>query len=143
MMVATSGYFIWLHYGHIECFKGAKKMGQLTVILNNDYQQKLKYGKIIVPYSQRKKVIESIKYVDRVVKSIDKDGTVCKTLALYKPVVFAKGGDRFKNEIPELSICKKYNIKIVDGLGKKIQSSSKLIKKWTKRKEKCKQKKSP
>ena len=53
MNVAVSGYFIWLHVGHIEYLKEAKKMGKLIVILNNDDQQVLKYGKVIVPLKER------------------------------------------------------------------------------------------
>lgn len=126
--VITSGYFIWMHVGHLELLKRSSRYGKLTVVLNNDKQQKLKYGKVIVPFAERKKILESIKYVDRVVQSIDTDKTVCKTLAKYKPTIFTKGGDRFKGEIPEKEVCKKFKIKIVDGLGKKVQSSSSLIK---------------
>jgi len=128
-IVVTSGYFIWLHVGHIELFKRAKELGDsLIVILNNDYQQILKYQKVIVPFEQRKKILESIKYIDKVIESEDRDKTVCKTLEIIKPDIFAKGGDRYKFEIPERKICEKYNIKIIDGLGNKIQSSSELLK---------------
>jgi cytidyltransferase-like protein len=126
--VITSGYFIWFHVGHLELLKKASDLGKLTVLLNNDEQQILKYGKIIVPYSERAKILESICYVDKVVPSIDSDRTVCKSLAKYQPEIFAKGGDRFEGEIPETETCKKFNIKIVDGLGNKIQSSSSLMK---------------
>jgi len=128
MIVATSGYFIWLHAGHIELLRRAKKLGyKLVVILNNDEQQRLKYGKIIVPFKERKEVLESITYIDDVLESIDSDRTVCKSLELLHPDIFAKGGDRFIEEIPEADICKKLNIKIIDGLGKKIQSSTNLL----------------
>ena len=43
--------------------------------------------------------------------------TVCKSLELLKPDIFANGGDRKNYEIPESAICKKYNIQIIDGLG--------------------------
>ena len=43
-----------------------------------------------------------------------------------KPDIFANGGDRKNYEIPESVICKKYDIKIIDGLGEKIRSSSDL-----------------
>jgi hypothetical protein len=42
--------------------------------------------------------------------------------------IFANGGDQFNDKIPEAVICNKYNIKLVDSLGDKIQSSSWLIK---------------
>ena len=60
--------------------------------------------------------------------SIDKDGTVCESLGAVKPDIFAKGGDRYSYEIPEAKVCREHGIEIVDGLGKKIQSSSDLIK---------------
>ena len=42
------------------------------------------------------------------------------------PDIFAKGGDRTSAEIPESKICSELNIQIIDGLGKKIRSSSDL-----------------
>ena len=74
----------------------------------------------------RLEIVKSIKHVDDAVLSIDLDRTVCKTLELIKPDIFANGGDRSNKEIPESKICKKYNIKLLDGLGKKIRSSSDL-----------------
>jgi cytidyltransferase-like protein len=128
--VVASGYFIILHIGHIEYFKLAKALGdKLVVILNNDQQQILKYGRIIVPFKQRKAVLEAIKYIDVVVESIDSDRSVCKTLEQLQPEIFAKGGDRFINEIPEKEVCDKLGIRIIDGLGNKIQSSSDLMNK--------------
>ena len=67
--------------------------------------------------------------VDSVILSIDKDLTVCKTLEMLKPDIFAKGGDRFDWNIPEAKVCQDNNIKIVHGLGEKVQSSSWLLEK--------------
>ena len=72
----------------------------------------------------RMKIISSLKCVDEVFLSIDKDKTQCKSLEFLKPNIFANGGDRTNDEIPETNICKKLNIKIIDGLGEKIRSSS-------------------
>jgi cytidyltransferase-like protein len=126
--VAVSGYFIWVHIGHIELFKRAKELGDLYVIVNNDQQQILKYGKVIVPIKERVDVLKSLKYIDKVVESIDSDRSVCKTVEKLRPDIFANGGDRLIKEIPEAEICRKYNIQLVDGLGRKIQSSSALLK---------------
>ena len=123
--VATSGYFDPLHVGHIEYLELAKKLGdKLIVIINNDVQAKLKKGKSFMNEKDRMKIISSLTFVDEVFLSIDKDQTQCNSLKLLKPNIFANGGDRNNNEIPELSVCKKLHIKIVDGLGKKIRSSS-------------------
>lgn len=128
-IVAVSGYFDPVHVGHIEYLKLAKQLGdELIVILNNDKQARLKKGESFMPLKERKAILEAIRYVDRVFVSIDEDLSVCKSLEALKPNIFAKGGDRFSYEIPEADICRKLNIKIVDCLGKKIQSSSDLIK---------------
>ena len=130
VIVAASGYFDPIHAGHIEYLELAKKLGdKLIIILNNDEQTKLKKGFVFMPYEEREKIVKSLKFVDEVVKSIDDDPSVCKTLAMIKPNIFAKGGDRFSYEIPEAKVCNEFNIKIIDGLGNKIQSSSELVKK--------------
>jgi cytidyltransferase-like protein len=129
-IVAFSGYFDPLHAGHIEGMRLAKNIGDnLVIILNNDTQTKLKKGYTFMPAKERAEIIKSLEFVDEVFISIDEDNTVCKSLIAVKPHIFAKGGDRFAHEIPEADICKKYGIKMVDGLGKKIQSSSDLVKK--------------
>jgi len=128
-VVVVSGYFDPLHVGHIEYLKMAKSLGdKLIVILNNDKQAELKKSKAFMPEQERKIILEALKMVDEVFLSIDEDVSVCKSLEFIKPNIFAKGGDRFNNEIPEREICNKLGIKMVDGLGNKIQSSSWLIK---------------
>lgn len=139
IIVATSGYFDPLHHGHIELFRLAKELGDhLIVIVNNDNQTMQKKGYIFMPHEEKVKIISAIKYVDEVIISIDEDQTQCKTLEMLKPHIFAKGGDRYIDEIPETPICKKHNIKIIDGLGLKVQSSSELIKKAKEYQEKLK-----
>lgn len=125
--VAISGYFDPIHVGHLEYIIEAKKLGdKLIVIVNNNHQCVLKKGKPFMDENDRVTIVSSIKYVDEVFLSIDKDKTVCKSLEKIKPTIFANGGDRKNYEIPESVICKKYNIEIIDGLGEKIRSSSDL-----------------
>ena len=126
-VVATSGYFDPLHVGHLECLEMAAELGEkLIVIVNSDLQAKLKKGESFMNQYDRMKIIASLKYVDEVFLSIDKDKSQCETLKYLKPNIFAKGGDRTNKEIPEAKICKELGIKIIDGLGKKIRSSSEL-----------------
>ena len=126
-IVATSGYFDPLHVGHLECLELAKQLGdKLIVIVNSDLQAKLKKGKSFMNQEDRMKIISALKCVDEVFLSIDKDKSQCKSLKYLKPDIFAKGGDRMSNEIPESKLCKELGIQIVDGLGEKIRSSSKL-----------------
>jgi len=129
-IVAVSGYFNPVHKGHIRLFKSAKALGdKLIVILNNDYQVKLKGGVAFMSEKERTEVIRAIKYVDEVFLSVDKDRTVVKSLAKVKPDIFANGGDRKEIvDLPEAEVCKKLGIKMVFNVGGgKAQSSSWLI----------------
>jgi len=129
IIVVASGYFDPLHKGHVEYLNLAKKLGtKLIVIVNNDKQAIIKKGKSYMAEGERLYVVSALKPVDEVFLSIDQDSSVCKSLELLKPNIFAKGGDRFSSEIPETPICKKNGIKIIDGLGEKIQSSSNILK---------------
>ena len=125
--VAVSGYFDPIHVGHLEYLRMAKELGDsLVVIVNNNYQCKLKKGKHFMDENDRVEIVKALRFVDEVFLSVDKDRTVCKSLEEIKPDIFANGGDRATSEVPETSVCKKFNIKMVDGLGDKIRSSSSL-----------------
>ena len=125
--VAVSGYFDPIHVGHLEYLRMAKELGDsLVVIVNNNYQCKLKKGKHFMDENDRVEIVKALRFVDEVFLSIDNDRTVCKSLEEIKPDIFANGGDRATSEVPETPVCKKFNIKMVDGLGDKIRSSSSL-----------------
>lgn len=127
--VAISGYFDPLHVGHLDYINLARRLGDyLVVIVNNDHQATLKKGKPFMKEEERVKIVESIKGVDEVFLSIDKDRTVCESLKAVNPDVFANGGDRNNEEIPEAVVCRDLGIEMVDGLGNKKQSSSWLLK---------------
>jgi hypothetical protein len=67
--------------------------------------------------------------------SVDDDRTVCKTIEkivtehqdTYE-FSFANGGDQNNQSIPEVPICERLNVTLIDGHGDKIQSSSILLK---------------
>jgi cytidyltransferase-like protein len=131
-IACVSGYFDPIHIGHIEYFKLSKLTAdKLMVIVNNDEQAQLKKGTYFMPVDERIQIIKELKCVDYVIKSIDLDRTVCKTLATVepKPTYFCNGGDQNNNSIPESDICNQLGITLLDGFGDKIQSSSWLIKK--------------
>ena len=125
--VAVSGYFDPIHVGHLEYLKLAKELGdKLVVIVNNNHQCILKKGKPFMDEADRVEIVKALGIVDEVFLSIDQDKSVCASLERIKPNIFANGGDRHTREVPETAVCKTYNIKIVDGLGGKIRSSSDL-----------------
>lgn len=132
-IVIVSGYFDPLHKGHVECMELAKELGdKLVILLNNDRQIVLKKGKAFMSQEERQIILQSLKYVDEVFLSIDQDKGVCESIRAIAEkysgheVIFAKGGDRFVHEIPETKLCREIGVKVVDGLGEKIQSSSNL-----------------
>ncbi len=130
--VVVSGYFNPVHQGHVAMFEEAKKLGdRLVVIINSDKQRELKGSKEFMKEDERKFIVESIRHVNQAVVAIDEDKTVCQTLALIKPTIFANGGDRRnENEIPESRVCQEHGIKMIFNVGGgKIQSSSWLLKK--------------
>jgi len=141
--VAVSGYFNPLHVGHLEMIERARRLGdKLVAIVNNDFQVKLKGSVPFMNLKDRVKIVAALRDVDAVFVSIDRDKTVCKSLAKLRPDIFANGGDRHSiGDVPEYPICQKYKIKMVDGLGKKIRASSLLIAEAAAKKEKLKSKK--
>ena len=117
----------------IEMMELARSLGdELVVIVNNDVQAKIKKGKAFMREEDRLKIVKSIKHVSAALLSIDENKTVCKSLKKIKKaypkdkLIFANGGDRTNDEAPESKVCEKLGIKVVDGLGKKIRSSSDL-----------------
>ena len=91
VIVATGGGFDPLHKGHIRLLKEAKQLGDvLVVMLNSDHQLIKKKGKTFFPSEEeRKEIIESIKYVDKVIIDPGKDVTCEEALKLIKPDILA------------------------------------------------------
>lgn len=139
----VSGGFDPIHIGHIELMQRARSLADALIAIVNDDQFLInKKGKFFMPFFERKKIVESIKYVDMVIKCIDKDQTVCQTLRglascrtlinnqPYEKLFFCNGGDRTSGEnTPEHLVCSELGIESVYGLGAKIQSSSWLTNK--------------
>jgi len=130
IVVVACGYFNPLHIGHVRYLEAAKKLGdKLVVIVNSDYQVKLKGSFPFMPQKERGEIIKALRCVDGVVLSIDKDRTTRRTIQKIHPDIFAKGGDSTPDNVPEMDVCRKIKTKIVFGVGGgKIQSSSWLVK---------------
>ena len=133
--IIVSGYFNPIHKGHIEYFMNAKKIvDYLIVIVNNDFQRKLKQSKEFMLEDERIFIVKNLKVVDKCFMSIDKDRTVIDTIKLIHKklnqqydLYFGNGGDQNNDIIPERDICDKLSIKLIDNLGEKIQSSSWIL----------------
>ncbi len=132
-VVAVSGGFDPIHYGHVRMIQEARKLGdKLVVILNNDNWLKDKKGHVFMHEAERKEILEAIKGVDEVILTDhvpgDRDRSVCRALRHIKPDIFANGGDRHPegDPVPEVAVCKDLNIEMVYNMGRggKVQSSS-------------------
>ena len=139
-IVIVSGYFNPLHKGHIEYFEQAKQHGdELWVIVNSDLQRELKGSKEFMKEDERLQIVQALRVVDYAVIANDKDRTVCESIALlasstmslapYNQIAFCNGGDQTNETIPEREVCERLGIKLIDGLGDKVQSSSWLLEK--------------
>lgn len=145
-IVAISGGFDPLHIGHVRLFQEARKLGdKLIVILNNDNWLRAKKGYVFMPQEERKEIIKALAMVDEVALTNHppnpKDMSVCAELASLKPHIFANGGDRTLKNIPEVAICEKKGCKMVFGVGQggKVQSSSWLLEKYSRKEALAKQ----
>lgn len=128
-VVIVSGFFNPLHGGHLDMIEAAALLGdKLVVIVNNDAQQIIKKGKIILDEQNRARLIGALRAVDEVVISIDKEPPVIKTLQMVATqhpddeLIFANGGDRDSVKvIPETEVCSNYNIRMLFGVGTDVR----------------------
>tara|TARA_X000000950_G_scaffold289183_1_gene410546 strand:+ start:739 stop:1506 length:768 start_codon:yes stop_codon:yes gene_type:complete len=133
----VSGGFDPIHSGHISYIESAREHGDFLIIaLNSDNWLRNKKGKEFMPFTERKAVLENIKGVDKVIDFQDDDlGSCIKALEKIKleypedEIIFCNGGDRGKENIPEMSV-KGINFKFSIGGDDKKNSSSWILKNW-------------
>jgi glycerol-3-phosphate cytidylyltransferase/D-beta-D-heptose 7-phosphate kinase/D-beta-D-heptose 1-phosphate adenosyltransferase len=131
-VVIVSGYFNPLHGGHLDMIEAARAMGdKLVVVVNNDKQQHMKKGKIILDEKNRLRLMRALRDVNEVVLSVDEDPTIVRTLEMVAKqhpgdeLIFANGGDRDSEKaVPETEVCHKYDIEMVFGVGGAAKADS-------------------
>lgn len=137
-VVLVTGGFDPLHSGHIEYFNAAKQLGdKLIVGLNSDEWLTRKKGQPFMPIYERDKIVSSLSVVDKVVHYPDADNssknaiTGVRRMYPNARIIFANGGDRTKENIPEMEVDDD-NIEFVFGVGgdNKQNSSSWILEEW-------------
>lgn len=135
-VVIVTGGFDPLHSGHLAYFKAAKALGDYLVVgLNSDEWLTRKKGRPFMPLQERMAIIGNLKMVDDIVVYNDDDGSSCDAIRLVKQrypnaeLVFANGGDRTKDNIPEMVFD---DVEFVFGVGghDKKNSSSWILEDW-------------
>ena len=134
-IIILSGGFDPVHKGHIRMFKDAFKIGEVIVGLNSDEWLIRKKGKFFMSFIERKEILSSIKFINKVCSFDDSDNSACKLIKDIKnkysnkaDLYFGNGGDRTRSTTPEIDFCNKNKIKLIWNLGgEKVQSSSKLL----------------
>jgi cytidyltransferase-like protein len=137
-IVLITGGFDPLHSGHIAYFKAAKALGDILVVgVNSDAWLTRKKGSPFMPYKERAEIIRNIVGVDFVIDFNDNDGSAKNALWMVRQsypqdtIIFANGGDRTNDNIPEMDIADD-NLQFVFGVGgfNKANSSSWILQEW-------------
>jgi cytidyltransferase-like protein len=138
----VSGGFDPLHVGHVKlingawCIAGADSI--IVVGVNSDEWLMRKKGYVFMPQRDRMAIMESLYYVNYALSFDDSDNSAIdlirecqKILGEKYNYVFANGGDRTKDNIPEMNADYEYPVEFRFGVGgkHKMESSSELIRK--------------
>lgn len=139
-IVLVTGGFDPIHSGHIAYFKSARELGdKLVVGINSDAWLTRKKRQPFMPWEERAAIVAALHDVDRVINFNDDDGSAkdaireVRTIFPDHDIIFANGGDRTKDNIPEMDLLKEYlNLQFVFGVGgdTKANSSSWILKEW-------------
>ena len=136
-IAVVSGGFDPLHSGHINLLEQAATFGdKLVVLVNSDDWLTRKKGRPFMPFEERSIIIQRMDMVDNVYAVDDTDGSVTKGLIQVRDAfghdhdyVFCNGGDRGKDNIPEM-LVDGYEFKFSVGGDNKANSSSWILKEW-------------
>jgi cytidyltransferase-like protein len=138
-IVLVTGGFDPLHSGHIAYFKAARKLGDMLIVgINSDEWLTRKKGRAFMPIWERDQIIRELGVVDMTVLVADDTDNSCttfirETLTLFPDdeIVFANGGDRTQDNIPEMQI-QDPRLSFAFGVGgeDKANSSSWILEEW-------------
>lgn len=134
-VIATGG-FDPIHSGHIEYLKDASNCGtNLVVGINSDDWLKRKKGRYFMPWEERAAIVNALTCVDQVISFDDSDDTAINCIKKVKSmypndiIIFVNGGDRTKENIPEM-VVEGVEFEFGVGGGNKKNSSSWILKEW-------------
>ena len=103
----VTGGFDPIHSGHISYFERAKDLSNYLVVgVNTEEWLTRKKGQYFQSWKERAEIIRHLNMVDAVISWDDEDDSACgaiaKCLEIAETVIFANGGDRGKDNTPEV-----------------------------------------
>lgn len=91
--IITYGTFDLFHIGHLRLLKRVKELGNhLSVSISTDEFNSVKGKKTLIPYEQRKEIVENIKCVDLVIPETCWEQKI-EDIKKYEIDIFAMGND--------------------------------------------------
>lgn len=141
-VVVVSGGFDPLHSGHIQLLTSARNLGDFLIVgLNSDDWLRRKKGRAFMPWRERYEILWNMRMVDSVWSFDDSDDSACDLLrrALRNcvgeygeaQIIFANGGDRTKENIPEMQVQdKRLTFEFGVGGNTKQAASSVFLQAW-------------
>ncbi len=137
-IVLVTGGFDPLHSGHISYLKAARALGDTLIVgVNSDAWLERKKGRPFMTHHERMLIVSALDCVDAAYRFDDSDGSARQFIGDMRrqypdaTLIFANGGDRTAENIPEMDIDDP-NLEFVFGVGgdSKINSSSDILKRW-------------
>ena len=135
-VVLVTGGFDPLHSGHIAYFKAARALGDMLVVgVNSDSWLERKKGRAFMSSNERIAIIQNLKMVEHCLLFADTDDSAREAIRNVKllypnsQIIFANGGDRTKDNIPEMT---EPGVEFAFGVGgeDKLNSSSWILEEW-------------
>jgi len=123
--VLVTGAFNIVHAGHVRLLEFASRYGKVTVGINNDPYLHNKYQGNVVPLIDRSFVLESNRFVDKVVAFTEDEPSLL--IRRLKPIYLIKGPDYIGKVLPEQAAIDVVGTHLILQPVKKEYSSTQLM----------------
>jgi len=136
-IVLVTGGFDPIHSGHIEYIRKARELGRVIVGVNSDEWLTRKKGQPFMSIDERLSIMGNLKDVLCAIRFDDADGSakdaISKVREMFpkETIIFANGGDRTVENIPEMDTDVD-DVQFIFGVGgeNKMNSSSWILQEW-------------